>query len=97
MLHGVVDFLRKRRVERRIQLVLCRTGAGKVKDDECKRQARWIVIVSAMNIFFSFHPRDYHKLSLCLTFSNTFDNLWKSRRAYSQWRMLYKLQYDQAR
>jgi len=28
--------------------------------------------------FFLFHPRDYYKLSLCVTFGNTFDNLWKS-------------------
>jgi len=30
-----------------------------------------------------------------VTFSNAFDNLWKSWRAYAQWRMLYKLRYDQ--
>jgi len=29
-------------------------------------------------IFFLFHPRNYYKLSLCVTFNNTFDNLWKS-------------------
>jgi len=48
----------------------------------------------ALHIFF-FHSRNYYKLSLCVTFGNTFDNLWKSWRAYAQWRMLYKLQYDQ--
>jgi len=26
-------------------------------------------------VFFLFHARDYYKLSLCVTFSNTFDNL----------------------
>jgi len=26
-------------------------------------------------LFFLFHPRDYYKLSLCVTFSDTFDNL----------------------
>jgi len=26
-------------------------------------------------LFFLFRPRDYYKLSLCITFSNTFDNL----------------------
>jgi len=41
--------------------------------------------------FFLFHPRDYQKLSLCAAFSNTFDNLWKSRGAYSQWRLVYKI------
>jgi len=25
--------------------------------------------------FFLFNPRNYYKLSLCATFSNTFDNL----------------------
>jgi len=29
------------------------------------------------NVFFLFHPRDYYKLSFCITFSNTFGNLWK--------------------
>jgi len=27
--------------------------------------------------FFLFHPRNYYKLSLCVTFSNKFDNLCK--------------------
>jgi len=27
---------------------------------------------------FLFHPRDYYKLPLCVTFINTFDNLYKS-------------------
>jgi len=40
-----------------------------------------------VDISFLFHPRNYYKLSLCVTFSNTFDNLWKSWRAYAQWRM----------
>jgi len=31
--------------------------------------------------FFLSHPRNYYKLSLCVTFSNTLDNLWKSWRA----------------
>jgi len=33
--------------------------------------------------FFLFHPGNYYKLSLCVTFSNTFDNLCKSWRAYA--------------
>jgi len=28
--------------------------------------------------FFLSHPKIDYKLSLCITFSNTFDNLWKS-------------------
>jgi len=46
-------------------------------------------------IFSLFHPRNYYKLSLCAAFNNTFDNLWKSWRAYAQWRLLYKVQYNQ--
>jgi len=46
-----------------------------------------------VSFFFLFHPRNYYKLSLCVIFSNTFDNFWKSQRAYAQWRMLYKLRY----
>jgi len=41
--------------------------------------------------FFLFHPKDYYNLSFCTTFSNTFGNLWESRRAYAQWRILCKL------
>jgi len=36
-------------------------------------------------IFFLFHPKNYYKLSLCVTFSNTLDNLWKSG-TYGTWR-----------
>jgi len=32
--------------------------------------------LSSDPFFFLFHPRDYYKLSLCVTFANTFDNLW---------------------
>jgi len=45
--------------------------------------------------FFLFHPRDYYKLSFIVTFNDTFGNLWKLWRVYAQWRMLYKLEYDQ--
>jgi len=30
------------------------------------------------HLFFLFHSRDYYKLSLCVIFSNIFDNLWQS-------------------
>jgi len=35
------------------------------------------ILVSINQFCFLFHPRDYYKLSLGVTFSNTFDNLWK--------------------
>jgi len=38
--------------------------------------------------FFLFRPRSYYKLSLCVTFGNTFNNLCKSWRAYVQWRVV---------
>jgi len=44
-------------------------------------------------ISFLFHARNYCKLSLCVIFSNTFDNLWKPWRPYA--RCSIKLRYDQ--
>jgi len=43
--------------------------------------------------FFSFllHPKNYYNLSLQVTFSNRFDNLYKSLRAYAQWHINYSL------
>jgi len=55
---------------------------------------RRCIMMHPVIILFLFHPRYYYKLSLCAPFSNTFDNSWKSWKAYAQWRMLYKLQYD---
>jgi len=31
--------------------------------------------LDALRIFLLFHPKNYYKLSLRVTFSNTFDNL----------------------
>jgi len=53
-----------------------------------------VALIVSFSFFLLFHPRDYYKLSLCATVSNTFDNLWKSWRAPAQWRLLYKLQYN---
>jgi len=60
-----------------------------------KAHGEGLIISDQAVVFFLFYSRDYYKLSLCVTFSDTFDNLWKSRRAYTQWRVFYKLLYDQ--
>jgi len=57
----------------------------------CRRKPHhttWMIKI--FNRFFLFHPKDDYKLSLCITFSNIFDNLWKSWRLYD-WRLLYKI------
>jgi len=41
--------------------------------------------------FFYFVLRIITSCYYAVTFSNTFDNLYKSRRAYAQWHILYKL------
>jgi len=46
---------------------------------------------SVLFFFCLLHPKKYYKLSLRVTFSNTFENLYKSCGAYAQWRILYKL------
>jgi len=35
------------------------------------------IVLRGRCISFLFHPKNYHKLSLHVTFSDTFDNLWK--------------------
>jgi len=42
--------------------------------------------------FFKFHPRDCYKPSFCVTFSNTFGNLWSLEELMSSG---IKLEYDQ--
>jgi len=50
-----------------------------------------ILVYLLKSCFFLFHPKNYYKLSLCVTFSNTFDNLCNSWRIYAQWRLFYKI------
>jgi len=37
-----------------------------------------IIIKLSEALFFLLHPNGYYKLLFCITFSNTFGNLWKS-------------------
>jgi len=51
---------------------------------------------SCLKSFFSFflvfllHSKNYYNLSLQVTFSNAFDNLWKPWRVYAQWHSIIK-------
>jgi len=41
-----------------------------------------VSVLKSLEYFYSlhfllFHSRNYYKLSLCVIFSNTFDNLWR--------------------
>jgi len=69
-----------------------KTGFLWINDTLQKRiQSNVCQKIQNLIFFFLLHPKSYYNLSLCVTFSNTFDNLWKSWRVRAQWHILYKL------